>query len=323
MSWNKLEGVVVALHLLCKLRLLQLALAPLLRRLEELAVRVRREPHRLDGVAVQLQAERRARVERLLRLVRRVHVEDILGLDEAAVVVDRRVDDAIADRLCDDVLGVVGAVELQAGGDVRQRDARVRQADAADARLDDIVPQAENEGVCVVALEACGVLLDDRVEVGHVADTHGLGQVKVRQERAAQRGRAEERALGNVAEEHLDDHSKLVCRLEEADGGSGRLAGGLQQVAVRCRVLELDCIDAAQIVEVASRLAVCCVLREGCLGNQQVCLLDEVVVQVVAEKRVGQRHLAELVLAQGRRAQRVQERAADGRCGAVELVRAS
>ena len=45
-------------------------------------------------------------------------------------------------HLCDDVLRILRAAEVELGADVSQGDARVRKADHAHARLDHVVPQS-------------------------------------------------------------------------------------------------------------------------------------------------------------------------------------
>lgn len=126
---------------------------------EFLAVRVQRETHGLNGLVVQVKAEADALVECNLGLVRRVDIDDLLALHEAAVVVEGRINNTVADRLGHDELGVLLAVETESDANVTQGDLGVRQADHADTRLDDVVAQTQDECVRLV-------LFEYRIELG-------------------------------------------------------------------------------------------------------------------------------------------------------------
>lgn len=68
----------------------------------------------------------------------------------------------------------------------------------------------------------------------------------------------EERAVGNVAHEELDDDEVFVHGLVEARRGlrSGRAADGLLQVGVCLAVVELNGPDAAEVVVIPRELGV-------------------------------------------------------------------
>ena len=91
---------------------------------------------------MQLEQELDPGVERDLRLARRVHVAHLATLHETLLVVNDSVNDAVANRLGDDVLGVFFRVEVELGRDVAERDATVRERDGAQGRLDDVVTEA-------------------------------------------------------------------------------------------------------------------------------------------------------------------------------------
>jgi hypothetical protein len=90
------------------------------------------------------------------------------ALHPAALVHDAAVDDAVADRLANDVLRVLLAVEVELDADVPERDARVREREPADPRLDHVLPEACDERVRLVRLELrrvrrqCGLELRER-----------------------------------------------------------------------------------------------------------------------------------------------------------------
>ena len=79
------------------------------------------------------------------------------ALHPALVVHDLRVDHAVADRLAHDVLRVLLRVEVQLDADVAERDARVGEREAADARLDNVLTQPDDERLGAVGLELGGV----------------------------------------------------------------------------------------------------------------------------------------------------------------------
>jgi predicted GNAT family N-acyltransferase len=87
--------------------------------------------------------------------------------------------------------------------------------------------------------------------------------------------------------------------LFEADSSVLRgLPNGLQKVLVRCRILQLNGLDATQIVEVTGPLVVASQLRENRLGHQLVCLVIQMVVQIVAQQTVDQHSLTFGVVAE-------------------------
>jgi hypothetical protein len=94
---------------------------------------------------VHIDAEFDALVERLRRLLRRVHV--LRGAREhvTGVVVDCSLDHAVVHGLGDDELCVGGAVQSQLCRDISERNATVRRRDLAQARLDDILTQTTHQ----------------------------------------------------------------------------------------------------------------------------------------------------------------------------------
>ena len=64
-------------------------------------------------------------------------------MNEAALGVYFSVNDTIVDRLCHNVLGVLGGIHVELLGHVRQRNALVAQANEAQSRLYHVVAQAD------------------------------------------------------------------------------------------------------------------------------------------------------------------------------------
>ena len=63
---------------------------------------------------------------------------------------DTTLNDAIADCLSDNIFGILFRVQVQFDAYVAQRDAGVGKRETADARLDHILPEACNKGVCPI-----------------------------------------------------------------------------------------------------------------------------------------------------------------------------
>ena len=162
-----------------------------------LVVRLGREPHGLDRAVVEVETELDAFVEGELRLPRAVDVRVLLGLHPALVVVQRRLDHSVTDRLHaqwsnvenhhnflsgledhahlgNDVFGVLGAFQVEFAGDVGEIDPGVGQRDGPDCRLDDVMAQPQDEGISVVVAELLRVSLQHRLKLFDVAGPHGF-----------------------------------------------------------------------------------------------------------------------------------------------------
>ena len=123
------------------------------------------------------------------------------------------------------------------------------------------------------------MLLHRHAEGSEVAQPHRLHKLEVRAHRRAALRVAEDGALGDLAEQQLDDRTELVHRQPEAEPlGRGCLALRLQQAAVRLRVLELKRLDAPRVVQVAGELGGSRRLGEGGLGEELLGLVEELVV---------------------------------------------
>ena len=83
----------------------------------------------------------------------------------------------------------------------------------------------------------------------------------------------EQLPLRDVSQQELNGDPQLLDGLPEPDSRRGGLPAGLGQVLLSLRIVQLDGLDPAQIVEVASALAVTGALGEGCLQDQFVSLV--------------------------------------------------
>lgn len=99
---------------------------------------------------------------------------------------------------------------------------------------------------------------------------------------------AEQPTIRNVAHEQLDDNAELVDRLVETGSRFRRRCPSncLLKVRVRIGVVQLDCLDAAEIVMVSRVLRVASGRGEGCFRDELVRLVVEGVVEVGSEEAV-------------------------------------
>jgi hypothetical protein len=116
-------------------------------------MRVRGIPHSPHALLVDLGTKVHSEVELLLWLVRLIDVPSDLTLHEPSRVVDGRIDNAVLDRLGDDVLGVLLRVEVELERHVPERDARVGEGDGSEGGLDDEMAESEDEEVGRVGKE--------------------------------------------------------------------------------------------------------------------------------------------------------------------------
>lgn len=126
----------------------------------------------LDTLVVQLQAILDTAREDIADL-RAVSALLAAALHPALLVHNAALDDAIADRLADDVLRILLRVEVQLHADVAERNARVREREPPDARLDDVLAQAHDHSVGPVLLEHRRILRKGRLKLGQRAHAHG------------------------------------------------------------------------------------------------------------------------------------------------------
>ena len=75
----------------------------------------------------------------------------------ALLVHDAAFNDAVPNRLPDDVLRVLLRVKVQLHANVSQRDAGIRQGEPSDSSLDNILAQPDDERVRLVSLELGGI----------------------------------------------------------------------------------------------------------------------------------------------------------------------
>mmetsp|Transcript_17805 Transcript_17805/g.32423 ORF Transcript_17805/g.32423 Transcript_17805/m.32423 type:complete len:342 (-) Transcript_17805:254-1279(-) len=268
-----------------------------------LLVRDRRVDHGAHRLVVHVQTEVDAFVERTLRVIGSVHVRELLRGHPAILVVDHGVDHAVADRLGADELSRLRRVEVQFGADVFHRHTRVRDRDAAEARLNHVVRKADHQRVGLVRLKGGGVLGHSVIESQQVASPHGLGKDKVRREGGAIFLLVESAALRHLSHEQLHDHHELLHRTTEAARRVLRgLAQRLEQLSVSIAILELKSGDPARVIQVATELVVRRFLREVGLGNELIRLLHQILREEVAQEQVQERSLAHLIMVKARSA---------------------
>lgn len=151
-------------------------------------------------------------------LTRCIYITSLLALHKAMLAVQRRLNNTVPDGLGHDVFRALLTSQMQAYADVAQGDARVRQGHHADASLDDVLSQSQNQRIGAVSSEGVGMICDGRLEVLQVADTDCLHQKEVRVQSLLHRSNTEGGAVRDITHQQLNDQQKLGRRLSKAEG---------------------------------------------------------------------------------------------------------
>ena len=77
----------------------------------------------------------------------------------------------------------------------------------------------------------------------------------------------------NVSEQQLNGGAKFMHRVSKSDGARWRLPHGLDQMFMGLRVVQLDGLDSAQIIQVTGPFAVAHLLRKGLFEHQFIRLI--------------------------------------------------
>merc|ERR1719234_778519 len=127
---------------------------------------------------MQIKAELNSLVESDLWLSGAVDIAGILGLHCTRLVVKHCLYHTISDCLCDNMLSILRAVDLQLGSNVGECDSTVGKADCSHRSLDHIMMKANDEAVCEVSLELGRKLLHNTVKPSDIASFHCLGELQ-------------------------------------------------------------------------------------------------------------------------------------------------
>jgi hypothetical protein len=213
-------------------------------------------------------------VERLTGLSGGVDITNLLALHEPVLVVKRGLNHTVPNSLGHNVLGRLFAVKSEAKTDIAQRDTGVRQRHHTNTGLDDILSEAQNQGVCAILSESLTVGVDNVEESIKVTCTDCLRKQQVRVHGLFQSRLAEDSTVWNITHQQLNDYQQLVRSLvKSASNGAGRrLAGSANQMAVSLRILQLDGTDAAKVIQIPSNLVVGSSDGEWVVGDQKICL---------------------------------------------------
>merc|ERR1719376_1197166 len=118
---------------------------------------------------MRIEAELNSLVERDLWLSGTINIAGILGLHCTRLMVKHCLYHTISDCLCNNMLSVLGTVDLQLCGNVGECDPAVRKADRSHRSLDNIVMKANDETVGEVSLELGGKLFNNTVKPSDIA----------------------------------------------------------------------------------------------------------------------------------------------------------
>merc|ERR1719234_704695 len=190
---------------------------------------------------MQVKTELNPLVESDLWLSGAINIAGILGLHCTRLMVKHCLYHTISDCLCHNMLSVLGAVNLQLGGNVGKCDPAVGKADRSHRSLDHIVMEANNETVGEVSLELGGKLLHNTVKPSNIASFHSLGELQVGSQRMLHLLSHKGLALRDVSEQQIHSNRQLGDMLFEACSRVlRRLPCRLDKVLVSFSVVQLD-----------------------------------------------------------------------------------
>lgn len=124
----------------------------------------------LDTLVMKSQACPDTLVEDLTRLSGGIDVSNFLALHVTTLVVETGLDDTVPNRLGNNVLRRLFAIQAQTETDVPQGDARVGQRHHPNTRFDDVLSQTEDEGVRAILSERsgmCGYNVQEAIQITH------------------------------------------------------------------------------------------------------------------------------------------------------------
>jgi len=161
------------------------------------------------------------------------------------------------------------------------------------------VLEAVNEGQVFVALEHLVVLFEQLTELLHVSLLDTVHDLEVGRKRLLEVGLVEQGSSRNFSHQQIHNNKQLLDLNSEADGANlGTLSKGLDQASLSLGVLELDCLNAANVVQVARVLVVGAALGEGGLRDEVTGLLVQVLREVAPDNNVHKSCLSDLVVVQ-------------------------
>merc|ERR1719234_567581 len=213
---------------------------------------------------MQVQAELNPLVESDLWLSGAVNIAGILRLHCTRLMVKHCLYHTISDRLGNDMLSVLRAIDLQLGSNVGECDTAVGKADRSHRSLDNIVMKANDEAVGEVSLELSSKLLHNTVKPSDISSLHSLGELQVGGQRMLHLLSHKGLALWDVSKQQIHSDRQLGDMLFEA---SSRVLRGLpcrlEKVLVSFSVIQLERLDPTQVVVVPCPLIVAGLFREG------------------------------------------------------------
>jgi hypothetical protein len=192
---------------------------------------------------------------------------------------DRRIDHTVSDCLCNDLLSLFSAFKAKLLLDISDRDTRVRNVDLLETELDDGVLKSVDQRQVAISLEELLVLDSQLLEAVHLSGLDTAHNREVRSERLLKLGLCKHCSAWDFSHQQLnDDEQFLDCYSETCGADLRTLSETLDEGSLGLRVLKLDSLDSADVVEVASILVVGAILWESGLRDEVACLLVQVLL---------------------------------------------
>ena len=232
-----------------------------------------------------------------LGLVGGVDVDERQRQHPLVVMVDSRIDHAVSNGLCHNLLCFFHAFKAELLLDVFESNLGVRNVDFLKTELDDSVLESVNQREDLVIFKETRVLLEQLLELFHVTLLHVIHDQEIWIKRFLEVCLIEYLAGRNLAHQESHDNQQLLDLDPEPKGPHfWPFPLTLYQARLSLRVLKLDCLDAAHVVQIARVLVVGDTLRENCLDDEVASLLVQVLLEVAPDDDVHGRRLADLVL---------------------------
>lgn len=192
---------------------------------------------------------------------------------------DRRINHTVSDRFSHDLLSLFSAFKTELLLDISNRDTGVRNVNFLESKLDDSMLQSVDQRQVAVSLEELLVLDCQLLEPVHLSRLDTAHDREVWSERLLELGLCKDCPVRDFSHQQLNDHEQFLdCHSETCSTDLRTLSKTLDEGSLGLRVLQLDSLDSADVVQVASILVVRAILWESRLCDKVTCLLIQVLL---------------------------------------------
>jgi len=270
-------------------------------------------------LVIEAQTVANAFVQLLLRFVSDVDVLVALNAQDLRLVVNLSLHYTVSEGLGNHELHIL-ARNVQFGGDICQRDARICEGNLTEPNADDDLIESEDDVVQAIFLEGGLVFFNGAVEVAELSLQHHLDQFVVGVNIGEDEHIRKDLSVGDFSQKQLHYDGSLLAADLEALGSVGAFSDGLVEHVQRFAILPSHCLHAASVIEVFAELVVGLSFGEGTLFDQVVGSFEVAVAQVVPEQKVEESALSDFVSPHAGAVESLEEGFPDGEIRALPLV---